>query len=42
MYYFEVQQLIKFKIFDIDLKTVDLESQYFLGTCETTLGHVVI
>lgn len=42
MYFFEVQQLIKFKIFDIDLRIIDLESQDFLGSCETTLGHVVI
>lgn len=42
MYYFEVQQLIKFKIFDINLKIIDIESQDLLGACETTLGHVVI
>lgn len=41
LYRFEVQQLIKFEVYDIDTNLHDLKSQDFLGSCETTLGHVI-
>lgn len=40
LYRFEVQQLIKLEVYDVDYKSPDLKSQDFLGSCETTLGHV--
>lgn len=40
LYRFEVQQLIKFEVYDVDSRLNDLKSQDFLGSCETTLGHV--
>ncbi|XP_026810821.1 copine-5-like isoform X1 [Rhopalosiphum maidis] len=41
LYRFEVQQLIKFEVYDVDSNLHDLKSQDFLGSCETTLGHIV-
>ncbi|XP_025417468.1 copine-5-like isoform X2 [Sipha flava] len=41
LYRFEVQQLIKFEVYDVDSHLSDLRSQDFLGFCETTLGHIV-
>lgn len=41
LYRFEVQQLIKFEVYDIDSNLHDLKFQDFLGSCETTLGHVI-
>lgn len=41
LYRFEVQQLIKLEVYDVDSRTHDLQSQDFLGSCETTLGHVL-
>ncbi|MEE6463624.1 hypothetical protein FKM82_005984 [Ascaphus truei] len=40
-YYFEVVQKLKFGIYDIDNKTVDLSDDDFLGEFECTLGQVV-
>ncbi|XP_053571152.1 copine-3 [Bombina bombina] len=40
-YYFEVVQKLKFCIYDIDNKTVDLSDDDFLGEFECTLGQVV-
>ncbi|KAJ7993442.1 hypothetical protein DPEC_G00272480 [Dallia pectoralis] len=40
-YYFELVQRLKFKVFDIDNKTVDLSDDDFLGELECTLGQVV-
>lgn len=39
-YYFEVVQKLKFGIYDIDNKTVELSDDDFLGECECTLGQV--
>lgn len=41
LYRFEVQQLIKIEVYDIDSRLHDLKSQDFLGSSETTLGHVI-
>ncbi|XP_050535991.1 copine-8-like isoform X2 [Daktulosphaira vitifoliae] len=41
LYRFEVQQNIKFEVYDVDSRLNDLKSQDFLGSCETTLGHIV-
>ncbi|XP_050429591.1 copine-8-like isoform X2 [Adelges cooleyi] len=41
LYRFEVQQNIKVEVYDVDSKLSDLRSQDFLGSCETTLGHIV-
>lgn len=41
LYRFEVQQLIKFEVYDVDSSLNDLRHQDFLGSCETTLGHVI-
>lgn len=41
-YYFEVVQKLKFGIYDIDNKTVELSDDDFLGECEVTLGQVSI
>ncbi|KAM4606381.1 copine-3-like isoform 1-T2 [Polymixia lowei] len=40
-YYFEVVQKLRFGIYDIDNKTVDLSDDDFLGELECTLGQVV-
>uniref|UniRef100_F6RP23 Copine-3 n=1 Tax=Xenopus tropicalis TaxID=8364 RepID=F6RP23_XENTR len=40
-YYFEVVQKLKFGIYDIDNKTVDLGDDDFLGEFECTLGQIV-
>lgn len=42
LYRFEVQQLIKFSVYDVDSRINDLSAQDFLGSCETTLGHVTL
>uniref|UniRef100_A0A8C8LM69 Copine-3 n=1 Tax=Oncorhynchus tshawytscha TaxID=74940 RepID=A0A8C8LM69_ONCTS len=39
-YYFEIVQKLKFGIYDIDNKTVDLSDDDFLGELECTLGQV--
>uniref|UniRef100_A0A6Q2X1Q3 Copine-3 n=1 Tax=Esox lucius TaxID=8010 RepID=A0A6Q2X1Q3_ESOLU len=39
-YYFEIVQKLKFGIYDIDNKTVDLNDDDFLGQLECTLGQV--
>lgn len=39
-YYFEIVQKLKFGIYDIDNKTVDLSDDDFLGELEITLGQV--
>lgn len=41
-YYFEVVQKLKFGIYDIDNKTIELSDDDFLGECECTLGQVSI
>ncbi|XP_051785230.1 copine-3 isoform X2 [Erpetoichthys calabaricus] len=40
-YYFEVVQKMKFAVYDIDNKTVDLGDDDFLGEFECTLGQIV-
>ncbi|XP_047206212.1 copine-3 isoform X1 [Girardinichthys multiradiatus] len=40
-YYFEIVQKLKFGIYDIDNKTIDLNDDDFLGELESTLGQVV-
>uniref|UniRef100_A0A8C6T9S8 Copine-3 n=1 Tax=Neogobius melanostomus TaxID=47308 RepID=A0A8C6T9S8_9GOBI len=40
-YYFEIVQKLKFGIYDIDNKTIDLTDDDFLGELECTLGQVV-
>ncbi|XP_047424439.1 copine-3-like isoform X1 [Mugil cephalus] len=40
-YYFEIVQKLKFGIYDIDNKTIDLSDDDFLGELECTLGQVV-
>lgn len=39
-YYFEIVQKLKFGIYDIDNKTIDLSDDDFLGELECTLGQV--
>lgn len=39
-YYFEIVQKLKFGIYDIDNKTIDLTDDDFLGEMECTLGQV--
>lgn len=39
-YYFEIVQKLRFGIYDIDNKTVDLSDDDFLGQLEITLGQV--
>lgn len=39
-YYFEIVQKLKFGIYDIDNKTIDLNDDDFLGELECTLGQV--
>lgn len=39
-YYFEIVQKLKFGIYDIDNKTIDLSDDDFLGQLECTLGQV--
>lgn len=41
LYRFEVQQMMKFEVYDVDSRLHDLKSQDFLGSCETSLGHVI-
>ncbi|GCB84593.1 hypothetical protein scyTo_0025090, partial [Scyliorhinus torazame] len=38
-YYFEQVQKLKFGIYDIDNKTIDLKDDDFLGYFECTLGQ---
>ncbi|XP_043921215.1 copine-3-like [Protopterus annectens] len=40
-YYFEIVQTLKFGIYDIDNKTIDLSDDDFLGEFECTLGQIV-
>uniref|UniRef100_A0A2K6SU89 Copine-3 n=1 Tax=Saimiri boliviensis boliviensis TaxID=39432 RepID=A0A2K6SU89_SAIBB len=40
-YYFEVVQKLKFGVYDIDNKTIELSDDDFLGECECTLGQIV-
>ncbi|KAL4000728.1 NACHT, LRR and PYD domains-containing protein 12 [Sarotherodon galilaeus] len=40
-YYFEIVQKLKFGVYDIDNKTIDLTDDDFLGELECTLGQVV-
>uniref|UniRef100_A0A8D0ABN1 Copine-3 n=2 Tax=Sander lucioperca TaxID=283035 RepID=A0A8D0ABN1_SANLU len=40
-YFFEIVQKLKFGIYDIDNKTIDLSDDDFLGQLECTLGQVV-
>ncbi|KAL1023355.1 hypothetical protein UPYG_G00039660 [Umbra pygmaea] len=40
-YYFELVQRLKFRIYDIDNKTIDLSDDDFLGELDCTLGQVV-
>uniref|UniRef100_A0A8W4FCT7 Copine 3 n=1 Tax=Sus scrofa TaxID=9823 RepID=A0A8W4FCT7_PIG len=40
-YYFEVVQKLKFGIYDIDNKTIELSDDDFLGEFECTLGQIV-
>lgn len=39
-YFFEVVQKLKFGIYDIDNKTIDLSDDDFLGQLECNLGQV--
>lgn len=39
-YYFEIVQKLKFGVYDIDNKTIDLTDDDFLGELECTLGQV--
>jgi len=39
-YYFELVQKLKFGIYDIDNKTIELSDDDFLGEFECTLGQV--
>lgn len=39
-YRFEVQQNLKFEVYDIDSLSVDLKDHDYLGDCETTVGYV--
>lgn len=39
-YYFEIVQKLKFGLYDIDNKTIDLSDDDFLGELECTLGQV--
>lgn len=41
-YRFEVQQNLKFEVYDIDSLSVDLKDHDYLGDCETTVGYVSI
>ncbi|XP_064409863.1 copine-3 isoform X1 [Latimeria chalumnae] len=40
-YYFELVQKLKFGVYDIDNKTIDLSDDDFLGEFETTMGQIV-
>uniref|UniRef100_A0A8C1BZ31 Copine III n=1 Tax=Cyprinus carpio carpio TaxID=630221 RepID=A0A8C1BZ31_CYPCA len=40
-YYFEVVQKLRFSVYDIDNKTVDLSDDDFLGEFECSLGQIV-
>lgn len=39
-YQFEIQQHLKFEVYDVDSASDDLKSHDFLGDCETTVGYV--
>lgn len=39
-YRFEVQQNLKFEVYDIDSLSVNLKDHDYLGDCETTVGYV--
>lgn len=39
-YHFEVQQELRFSVYDVDNKSTSLENHDFLGNCTTTLGQV--
>lgn len=39
-YHFEIIQKLRFGIYDIDNKTIDLSDDDFLGELECTLGQV--
>lgn len=39
-YHFEIVQKLRFDIYDIDNKTIDLSDDDFLGELECTLGQV--
>lgn len=39
-YYFELVQKLRFGVYDIDNKTVDLNDDDFLGELECSLGQV--
>lgn len=39
-YYFELVQKLRFCIYDIDNKTIDLNDDDFLGELECSLGQV--
>nr|XP_018902724.1 PREDICTED: copine-8-like [Bemisia tabaci] len=41
LYRFEVQQNLKFEVYDIDANSSNLDDHDFLGSCLTTLGQVV-
>ncbi|KAG1944224.1 copine-3 isoform X1 [Pimephales promelas] len=40
-YYFEIVQKLKFAVYDIDNKTIDLSDDDFLGEFECSLGQIV-
>ncbi|XP_065114604.1 copine-3 isoform X1 [Paramisgurnus dabryanus] len=40
-YYFEIVQKLRFGVYDIDNKTIDLSDDDFLGELECTLGQIV-
>ncbi|XP_065314028.1 copine-8-like isoform X2 [Gordionus sp. m RMFG-2023] len=40
-YYFEMQQFLKFEVYDIDSKSQKLSDHDFLGSLECTLGEIV-
>ncbi|KAG8286513.1 hypothetical protein J6590_057598 [Homalodisca vitripennis] len=41
VYRFEIQQNLKFEVYDVDSTSTDLRAHDFLGDCETTVGHLV-
>lgn len=40
-YQFEVQQQLKFDVYDVDKETSDLSQHDYLGNCSATLGQIV-
>lgn len=40
-YYFEMVQKLKFGVYDIDNKSIDLSDDDFLGELECSLGQVI-